>query len=247
MDWLKKLIFKQPAATQPTAMASVRHTEGGSQDSIDSMWHKADSKQEDRYLRLNKQVANWRIFSFIALIIVGISVVGNVVQGTQSKTQPFIVEVDKLGRTLAVRSLDSNDQMTNKKAMYFREMVELIENLRTVSTDPQANFKNMSRGFSRLKGGARNYANEYLGKNKPNDVGQHQTIEVHVRAAIPISNKTWQIEWVEDSYSLAGTLIKSENWKASMTFSIEHPEDEDEIRKNPIGFYVTDLSWLRII
>lgn len=213
----------------------------------DAPWVKAKRQHENTNMRMNSQVANWRLFVFILLIVVSISVIGNVVQGTQSKMIPYIIEVDKLGRTVAVRALDGDDAVTDKRRLIYREMNEIIENIRSVSTDPKANKDRVSRAFSRLSGAAGNYVSEALKRNPPNVIGATQTVEIQIRAAIPISKKTWQVEWIEKTYSRSGELVKADNWKASLTYELIPSGLEENIRENPIGFTVNEISWLRII
>lgn len=213
----------------------------------DAPWVKAHKQYENTNVRLNAQVSNWRLFVFLLLIIVCISVIGNVVQGSQSKMIPYLVEVDKLGRTIAVRALEGNEAVTDKRRLVYREMFDVIENIRTVSSDPSVNKQHLTHAYSRLSGAAVKYVTEELKRNPPNVVGATQTVEVEVRAAIPISKKTWQVEWVERTYSLAGVLSKTDNWKASLTYELTPSGLEESIRDNPIGYTVTDISWLRII
>jgi type IV secretion system protein VirB5 len=158
-----------------------------------------------------------------------------------------LVEVDKLGRTVAVRALEGNEAVADKRRLVYREMFDVIENIRTVSSDPSVNKKHLTQAYSRLDGAAVKYVTEELKRNPPNVIGATQTVEVEIRAAIPVSKKTWQVEWVERTYSLAGVLTASDNWKASLTYELKPSGLEESIRINPIGYTVTDISWLRII
>lgn len=214
---------------------------------LDTPWARANLRHEDTYLRLSAQVANWRMFAFMMIIISLISVMGNVYMGSLSKYIPMLVEVDKLGHTIAVRALTGDDAIKDSKRLAYREMFDLIENLRTVTTDAQANNTNIHRGFVRLKGAAKNYALTELRKAPPNEVGATKTVQVQIKSALPISDKTWQIEWVEHTTSLGGVEIKVENWKASIRYDLIPSGNEMDIRENPIGFTVTELNWMRVI
>lgn len=246
MEILKKLFALTSTKAVKPMTPGARKVETILPDE-DAPWAKAKKQHEDTYLRQGAQIANWRMFSLLLMILLTIAVIGNVVQGTQSKMIPYLVEVDKLGRTVAVRALEGEDAVTDKRRLVYREMIEIIENIRSVSTDPKANKDRVSKAYSRLGGAARNYVSDELKRNPPNVVGARQTVEIEVRAAIPITKKTWQVEWVERTYSLAGTLTKTDNWKASMTYELVPSGLEESIRENPIGFTVNDISWLRII
>lgn len=214
---------------------------------LDMPWARAGRAYDDTYLRLIAQVSNWRIAFFIMAIITGVAVSGIVYIGSLPKFIPMTIEVDKLGRTVAVRALTGEPAITDPKRLAYREMFELIENLRTVTTDRAANNANIHKAFVRLSGAAKTYALTELRKAPPNEVGSTKTVQVEVRSALPISDKTWQVEWVERSYSLNGLEIKTENWKASLQYELRPSGNEQDIRENPIGFTTTDLNWMKVI
>lgn len=210
-------------------------------------WARAEAAYFDTYLKLNVQVQNWRMFAFLCLGIAAIGVGGAVYIGSKSKFIPELVEVDKLGRTVAVRAVTGDDAIADPQRLVYREMFDLIVDLRTVTTDVGANNRNMTNGFYRLSGAAANYAKAELRRNNPNVVGATKTVEVDVRSALPLSNKTWQVEWDEKSYGLNGEALGTEHWRATLSYVLSPGGSEEEIRLNPIGFHVTDLSWVKVI
>lgn len=220
--------------------------EGLGNESAESLWLQAGKAHENTFLRQSAQVANWRIFAFISLAIAGLAIAGAIYIGSQPKFVPYIVEVDKLGRTVAVRALDNDDVAVDSKIVY-AEMFELIENLRTVSTDTAANDDRIEKGFTRLKGAGAEYARVELRKAKPNDVGQTKTVQVQVKVALPVSNSSWQVEWEEHSFNLKGEPIGVEVWKANLKYVLKPSKEERIFRKNSIGLYVTELNWVKVI
>jgi type IV secretory pathway TrbF-like protein len=217
------------------------------QTAIDAPWLKAQMAYNDTFLRLAAQVANWRMFAFISLAIASFSVIGLIYVGAQSKFVPFLVEVDKLGRTVAVRSLTGEDAIRDPQRLVYREMFDLIEHLRSVSTDPEANKKNITMGFSRLTGSATVYVRTELRKALPNEVAQTKTVQVQVKAVLPISANTNQIEWEEHSFDLQGNEIGVDKWKATVVYKLAPPEAEEGIRINPIGFFASEISWVKVL
>lgn len=216
-------------------------------DGIDAPWVRAGMAYEDTFLRLAAQVANWRLFAFFCAFIAAGAVGGVIYIGSQSKYVPMLVEVDKLGRTLAVRALTGDDAVTDSKRLIYRELFELVEHLRTVTTDVAANNTNLEKGFSRLTGAATGYVRTELRKAPPNEVGATKTVQVQVKTALKLSDNTWQVEWEEHSLDLKGDEIGVEKWKATVGYKLSPPETEEGIRKNPIGFLVPELSWMKVI
>lgn len=228
-------------------MAESKKSKSGSSGDGDSPWVKAGAAHEDTYFRLTAQVANWRMFSFFCLFLALVAVGGVIYIGAKSKITPMLVEVDKLGRTLAVRVLDGDDAVTDSKRLVYREMFELFENLRTVTTDVAANNSNLNKGFSRLSGSASGYVNTELHKAPPNEVGATKTVQVQVKTVLRISDNVQQVEWEEHSFNLKGEELAVDKWKATVTYKLVPPNAEEGIRINPIGFTVYDLSWMKVI
>ena len=56
----------------------------------------------ERYGSYISRAAQWRMVAFFCLILTGISITGNVMQANQVKTVPYIIEVDKLGKSSVV-------------------------------------------------------------------------------------------------------------------------------------------------
>jgi type IV secretion system protein VirB5 len=216
-------------------------------EQMDAPWIRAQQAYDDTFLRLAAHATNWRRFAMMVAMIATIAVGGVAYIGAQSKFIPFLIEVDKLSRTVAVRALDGSDAIKDPSRLVYREMVDLMSSCRTVTTDISANNKNIHQCLVRLKGAARNYAITELRKAPPNEVGATKTIQIDVKSAQLVSDSTWQIEWVEHSYSLAGVETKLETWKAMVKYELKPSSEEKDIRENPIGFSVTDLNWLRVI
>lgn len=217
-------------------------------DSDDAPWLAAQRQHENTFLRLAAQVANWRRFAFIMAGISIMAVAGVIWIGSQSKFIPYLVEVDKLGRTLAVRALSENDILRNANGQIYREIFEMVENLRTVTTDRNANNDRLTKGFSRLTGSALAYVKQELKKAPPNTVGQSKTVQVQVKTALRLSDKSYQVEWQEHSYNLAGELLAVDNWKATLSYELVLSGDDPEvIRKNPIGFTTYEMNWMKVI
>ncbi|ART61513.1 hypothetical protein CBP36_21345 (plasmid) [Acidovorax carolinensis] len=210
-------------------------------------WSKAATAYEDRVLRVQAQVANWRMFAFISLGIAALSVGGVVWIGSQSKFIPMVFEVDKLGQTVAVKALHGNEAVADTQRLVYREMFDLIENLRSVTTDRQANNSRLAKGFSRLSGAADKYVRTELRKAPPNEVGATKTVQAVVRSALKLTGKSWQIDWEERSFNLAGEEAGVERWRATVQYELNPSGEEGVFRKNPIGFTVTEMSWQKVV
>lgn len=61
----------------------------------------------ERYGSYISRAAQWRAVAFISLIIAVMSIACNVIQANQVKTVPYIIEVDKLGKSIVVNRADT--------------------------------------------------------------------------------------------------------------------------------------------
>ena len=61
----------------------------------------------ERYGSYISRAAQWRMVAFFCLILIGISITGNVIQANQTKTIPYIIEVDALGKAAVVARADT--------------------------------------------------------------------------------------------------------------------------------------------
>lgn len=61
----------------------------------------------ERYGSYISRAAQWRSVAFITLIIAVMSIACNVIQANQVKTVPYIIEVDKLGKSIVVNRADT--------------------------------------------------------------------------------------------------------------------------------------------
>ena len=236
---------KAPKSTAPVNGSNERA--GGVNSAQDAPWVRAGYQHNDTFMRLAAQAANWRLFAFFAIGVAALSVGGMAYIGSQSKFVPMLVEVDKLGQTLAVRALTGNDAITDSSRLVYREIFEVIENLRTVTTDRLANNDRMGKGFTRLTGSARNYVRTELKKAPPNEVGTTKSVQIRVKTALKLAGKSWQVDWEEHSFTLAGEVIGVELWRATLQYDLLPSDDIQVIRVNPIGFTVSDISWQKVI
>lgn len=232
--------------TQPLFETGIPELSKGD-EGADAMWKNNQRAYDNTSFREGANAKNWRLAFAVAMAITILAVCGMIYIGSKSKFIPLVMEVDKLGQVVAVRALTGEDAVVDPSRTVYREVFELIEDLRTVSTDRQDNQRRIDRGFIRLTGAGKNYVKTELMKALPNEVGTKKTVQVVVKSALKLTDKSWQIDWEEHSRNLAGEELGVELWRGVLQFEL-HPSGEVEwIRRNPIGFEVPQISWQRVI
>jgi type IV secretion system protein VirB5 len=66
---------------------------------------------------------------------------------------------------------------------------------------------------------------------------------------LPTSGETYLIEWIEVTRDLQGKVLFEQRYKGAFSFvvSSSSPNDERLLRLNPIGLYITQASWSKVL
>ena len=188
----------------------------------------------------------WRIFALCCLFVTAISITMNFIQVTQSKVIPYTVEVDKHGQVLSVTRADEVGPVP--KRIIQAEVANLIVNWRTVTADIGLQKKMVQRMSSFVLGAAQGAAKNWYESNNPYERGQKVLVEVDIKGIpLPVSSESWRVEWLETVRNHSGVTISSTNYEATVKVRLSPPTTESQILRNPLGIYVTELSWAKLL
>ncbi len=189
---------------------------------------------------------SWKLGFFGVLVILGISVGGNVYQSTKSRVQPYVVEVNKLGDALTVGVMPQAGQADPR--VIRTQLARWIFDARTLYADVGAERQMIIELYSMIAEGsaAQEQMNEYLRSNDPLGRAQTELVTIHINSVVPLpgSQSMWRIEWVEKVTSRDGhTVISEKVWQADVTVLINAPTDIATAMVNPLGVYVSAYNW----
>ncbi|WP_419783922.1 VirB8/TrbF family protein [Maridesulfovibrio sp.] len=188
----------------------------------------------------------WRLFAFCCLLVTAISISMNFIQVTQSKVVPYTVEVDKHGQILSVTRADEVGPAP--KRIIQAEVANLIVNWRTVTADIGLQKKMVQRMSSFVLGAAQGAAKNWYENNNPYERSQKVLVEVDIKGIpLPVSSESWRVEWLETVRNHSGVAISSTHYEATVKVRISPPTTESQILRNPLGIYVTELSWAKLL
>jgi type IV secretory pathway TrbF-like protein len=215
---------------QPSAAADA---------ALDSPYLSARREWNERYGDYIARARNWRWAAFGAIAVSLVLAIGVAWQAAQSKVVPYVVEVNKLGDAVAVARADraAPTDMRVIKA----QLAAWIVDVRSISSDPLAQKSALARSYALTAATATIFLNDYYRQHSP--FGQPRTVAVSVDAVLPISKQTYQIQWSEDARDLQGRDLAATHWIASVTVAFDPPTDERGILSNPLGLYITGISW----
>ena len=201
----------------------------------------------ERYGSYISRAAQWRMVALFCLILTGISITGNVIQASQVKTIPYIIEVDKLGKSSVVARTDKASATPQR--LIQAEIAACISNWRTVTADVELQQKMIERLSFFMAGSAKGVLREWYEANNPYEIAKSDKL-VHVEIKglpLPVSYDSYRVEWVETVRSHAGVLLDSHVYEATVTVQINPPTVDAVLLRNPGGVYITSLSAGKVV
>ena len=202
---------------------------------------------DERYGSLITRARNWRLLAVLCAATALVQTVGMIILSMRSKVVPYVVAVDSLGRQVAAGAVEETSAADDrlKRAALF----EWMGDLRMITADGIAQRKAIDRVYARIANGsqAMTVVNEFYRGDPPQNRAQTETVSVDVQSILATSDTTYQVEWIETVRDLNGKVKSEDHWKGAFTILINPPTDERLIRTNPIGIYVTNASWTRVL
>ena len=201
----------------------------------------------ERYGSYISRAAQWRMAAFICLIITVVSISGNVIQASQVKTIPYIIEVDKLGNMGAVARADRAS--ATPKRLIQAEIAKCISDWRTVTADVELQQKMIERLSFFMAGSAKGVLRQWYEANNPYEIAKTgKLVHVEIKGLpLPVSSDSYRVEWVETVRSHAGVMLDSHTYEATVTIQINPPTADAVLLRNPGGIYITALSAGKVV
>ena len=191
----------------------------------------------------------WQIIGILSLLI-ALSAVGGVIYiGQQSKFIPYVVQVDKLGQSVAVSRADLAAPVDSR--VMHATVAAFIADARLVTPDVTVQRNAVFRLYAHLSSNdpATHKMNEWLNSSEefnPFKRAAKETVTTEILSALPQSRETWQVDWMETVRDRQGVLKTKYRMRALLTVYATPPganTDEEQIRRNPLGIFVQDFSW----
>ncbi|MDA8349022.1 MAG: VirB8/TrbF family protein [Pseudomonadota bacterium] len=204
---------------------------------------------DERYADLVLGKRNWQIAAG-GLLVVSVILAGGIVRlAARSRYIPYVVEVDKLGYSLTVPqplTPTSVPEVTARMQRY--EVGAFIRNARGVSTDPQVEHQMLNTLLAHSRGAADKFLDAYYHSegftHNPFKIAEKQTVSVQIDSILQLSPQSYQVRWTEVPHDLNGVEIGTPtHWEAVLQTQIVPPNSDAAILINPLGFYVTQISW----
>lgn len=207
----------------------------------------AREEWNERYRDLLVGMRNWRLAAVLFGIVAFVAVLGLVVVGAKPKVIPYVVEVDKLGNIVGqgvAQQTSGADDRLKRAALW-----SWVRDWRMVSSDPMVEKEAIGRVYALI--GSNSPASVRISSAyraaSPLKLAESETISVDVNAVYAASKDSYEVEWTEKVFDLKGEQIGTQQYKGVITISLNPSSDEKVANTNPLGIYVTDISWSKVL
>lgn len=207
---------------------------------------KARKEYDEITHNINASKQNWQRIAFALGFALIISITSNIFTIGRAHMIPYIVQVDNVGRALAMseaKELPLNDERIIKAFTY-----QYIEMARSVISDPEALRKDLTQVYQEsIRSVQSNFLDGYYKENNPFDYAQNKgTKHVEMLVFLKEAENTYSVEWREIERNYDNQVLGESHYKALVTVIHIPHTNEDQYRENPLnpfGLYVTSLSW----
>ena len=194
------------------------------------------------YERLMADKKTWQACAFILLGLVLIFGLGLFDLARRSQVELHLVEVDRFGQIAYAGPLKNE----SRNPRYIQAaLATFIRQLRVVFRDQRAVFEERKNAYIHLTKGVRNYLDRYFAEpeNDPRILGRNIWRNVQVESVLPLGSDSWQVHWTEIDYHHNGAVKERTRWVAVIETTFKPIKSPLLLRRNPLGLYVTALSW----
>ena len=193
----------------------------------------------------------WQATALLALLI-AIGAVGGIIHiGSQSRFVPYVVEVDQLGQSNAVRRADRAAAMDERVVR--ASIAAFVRDMRMVSFDRNVQNDAVWRVFALLQSSdpATMKITDYMKDpvTSPGKRAETHSVGVEILSVLQQTTETWEVNWTEKVWDRQGIRVEEYRMRGLITVYAVPPTTattEEELRRNPLGIFVRDFTWSRI-
>jgi len=195
---------------------------------------------------------NWQLAAGWLSGLLTIVVVAYIRLASAARVVPYLIQTDKLGQVAAVGAIQA--MQAPEPRLIASQVAGFLRAVRTVlpATPPQLEVELMRQAYSFVDQGspAATTLNAYFAdqSHDPRILGRTLTREVRVTSTLAMpGTSTWKLRWTETDLPLeVGVATRTRVWEGYVTVRVRAPETADAVRDNPLGVFVTSISWTEI-
>ena len=203
-------------------------------------YQRAGQAWDERIGSARVQARNWRLMAFSCLALATGLAGACVWQASRGTVTPWVVQVDRLGQAQAVAPAAAGYHASDPEIAW--HLARFVEDVRSVSADPVVMRKAWLEAYDYVTDKGALALSGYARADDPfAKVGRMQ-VAVDLSSVIRDSPSSFRVAWTERRY-VDGALAATERWTAILTVVLQSPASADQLRKNPLGIFVTAINW----
>ncbi|CCG39038.1 conjugal transfer family protein [Xanthomonas citri pv. mangiferaeindicae LMG 941] len=207
-----------------------------------------DSARKGWTDKLEKSESDKRAWRWAAVAGYALSVLlagGLIAVSNRPPPKPLIARINTDGAAQVLGYATPNYTPGQAEIRYFlKHWVELV---RTVPLDPVVVKSAWSEAYSFMTPASANKLNAEarVPGSTMSKVGQ-ETVTTQVTSVVPVSADSYQVRWIETSFTDQGQVKERSTWTSTFTVKQSPPDRKIELI-NPLGLFITDFNWQRDI
>ena len=193
----------------------------------------------------------WQLVAVACLLIALACVAGIVYIGSKAKFVPYVIQVDRLGETVAVGPAQVAAPADPR--VIRASLAAFVANARMVTPDTELQRKAVFSAYAMLRGKdpATAKLNEYLNGTPdatPFARAAKMTVTTEIRAVSQITEFTWTVDWTETLRDRARSTdrrsnVDERNDPDLRRSAVARQSKEAQIQRNPLGIWIRDYTW----
>ena len=243
---LKKFVKVMSRSTRqkPTQAQNVNQTDR----QPDNPYMAARREWDERYGDL---VARAKKSDRIALICATAAALSITLAGAFAfrRPDPIPIPVDPAGHYMGPGSPAQTLVVTETMKRF--ALSDWVTYLRTITSDDVSERWAIEKVYAMISSGssAQTMVSDFYRNDPPQVRAQRENVHIEINSILPTSDKTYEVKWLETTRDLGGRVVSEQRWEGIFTFIIRGspPADERLARLNPIGLFMTNASWSRIL
>lgn len=198
---------------------------------------------DERYGDALSRAHSWKLAAFGAIGVAAIAVLGVSYIGAQSKIQPYIVAIDRMGDPIAMAQPVSGGAVNQR--IIEAQTASWVWNWRTMLTDPQAQKALLAQVYAMASAQTAAEIDPWYKKAWTADAGE--VVSPHITSILPVSKGTFQVNWTETIYK-AGQNEGTTTYKANVTVGRDKKlaSTAQASMLNPLGIYIKNITWTKV-
>lgn len=205
-------------------------------------YHQAYDEWSARIGSAKTQARNWRFACLLCLLVLVLLLVAFTMLLSSQKSYVYVAEVKPQESVVNVRAMDQAYSPSQAQEEYF--INQFIHNIMTLPLDPVVVRENWLNAYGAVQGKAKYQLNTYARAHNPFSVVGKQTSTVEIQKFNPISNNSYEFNWLVTIYNNNGKVVSKTLYNGIFTVvGGVKPTTQKQLLNNPLGLRIEYFSF----